>query len=225
MWFFLVSALAWFLGLALGIWAGAFATPLGVIGEVTIPELLSLSFTILSGGAGIIATGFALFIYNQWRTQQRNSTVYDIKVSLLKQICSITIYANNMLLARAKPSITSSNDCKVNLITSMSSISIEAEILSVLDPKLKKLALEVMKLNQISAEIMNMRLFSATDSMEKIYIATDNEWFNDFVKGFFETAIENPNVENAISPYQIKVLNKQIDDLATEIKEKLRDGL
>ncbi|MEG7571205.1 hypothetical protein [Vibrio cholerae] len=70
MWNILLSTLFLLFGFVVGVWAGVFIETSTVTGEMTISELLSLSFTILGGGAGFIATIFALFVYKKWRSQK-----------------------------------------------------------------------------------------------------------------------------------------------------------
>lgn len=225
MWLSLISLLALILGFVLGMWVSVFITPVEVNGEKTISDLLSLTFTILGGGAGFVATGFALYVYQQWLVQQRNSTIYNVKVKLLKHIYSMTVYAENMLLARANPKTMKVNEHRVNLVSSISDMSVEVDILKTLDVKLEPLTQELMKLNHISAKVLNMRVFPELDSVDKIYISSFNEWRDEFSYGFFDRIQYEVVGNTAIRCYQLKDINKNIEQLAEELKDKLKSGL
>tara|TARA_Y100000588_G_scaffold90517_1_gene97455 strand:+ start:5853 stop:6530 length:678 start_codon:yes stop_codon:yes gene_type:complete len=225
MWDILLSALIFTLGLVGGIWAGVLMEPSVPEGEMTISELLSLSFTILGGGAGFIATIFALYVYHQWRAQKRNDTIYSTKVVLIKHICAIVVYAGNMLVARANPNTTKVNEHRVNLIKTMSEIAVESDILKSLSTDSEELANELMLLNAISAEILNMRLWPEEDHIDKIYIASTHEWSCERVKSFFDLVDHDLGGDLGGRCYKLENIKAEINTIAEGTKNTLRNGL
>lgn len=226
MWFFLLSLFLLILGFVSGMWASFFVNSVQVYGAMTILDLLSLTFTILGGGAGFIATGFALFVYKQWLVQQRNSTIYNTKISLLTNICKINIYAANMLSARANPNIMNVNEHRVNLISSMSGISIGTDVLKLLDSNLESLAENIMKINHISLEVLKVKLWKdESDHMDSIYISSLHKWTNDFVSVFFDNIKYEPIGSAEIRHYQLSDINVEVEKLTKELMAELKRDL
>lgn len=199
--------------------------PLPPEGEMTISALLSLSFTILGGGAGFIATIFAFYVYRQWKNQKRNETIYSTNVALLRHIFSTTVYAGNMLVARANPNTSKVNEHRVNLVSSMSFVVVESGILKSLIPEPEELTSEIMRLNEVSAEIINLRLFPEKDHINKIYVASTHEWSNKFVKSFFDRINYVSWGDLGGRCYELDALKFEIETLAESIKSRLREGL
>ncbi|HDY8048674.1 TPA: hypothetical protein RQK85_004327 [Vibrio vulnificus] len=222
MWDILLSALILLIGFVIGVWTGVFIEPSTATGEMTVSELLSLSFTILGGGAGFIATIFALFVYNKWRSQQRNETSYATKVSLMKRVCTIEVLAGNMLVARANPSISDVKGQAKDLVEVMSDIAVESDILATLCPEEDNLTKQARFLGEISAEILNLRLFPEGDHIDKIYIASTHEWSNEHVKGFFDAVEFESWGELGGRCYLLSSLKMKLEEVANEAKGNLR---
>ena len=222
MWDIILSALILLIGFVVGIWTGALIEPSSAIGEMTIPELLSLSFTVLGGGAGFLATIFAFFIYKQWRSQQRNETSYATKVSLMKRVSTIEVLAGNMLVARANPSISDVDAQMKVLVEVMSDIAVESEILVTLHPEEENLIKPARFLGDVSAEILNLRLFPRGDHIDKIYLSSEQDWSNEHVKGFFDAVEYTAWGDLGGRCYLLSSLKAKISEVAKEAKANLR---
>lgn len=222
MWDILLSALILLLGFVVGIWVGVFIEPSPGTGEMTISELLSLSFTILGGGAGFIATMFALFVYRKWRSQQRNETSYATKVSLMKRVCTIEVLAGNMLVARANPSISDVEGQTKDLVDVMSDVAVESDILAILCPEEDNLTKHARFLGEVSAEILNLRLWPEGDHIDKIYIAYNHEWSTENVKDFFDAVEFQSWGELGGRCYLLASLKMKLKEVANEAKANLR---
>lgn len=221
MWNILLSILTLLFGFVIGVWAGVFVEPSTATEEMTISELLSLTFTILGGGAGFIATIFALFAYKRWRSQQRNETSYATKISLMKRVCTIEILAGNMLVARANPSMSDIEGQTKNLVEVMSDIAVESDILSTLCPEEDHLTKHARFLGEVSAEILNLQLFPKGDHIDKIYVSSTHEWSNDHVKGFFDAVEFKSWGELGGRCYLLSSLQMQLKEIANQAKANL----
>ncbi|ELJ8587119.1 hypothetical protein RUK53_003653 [Vibrio cholerae] len=225
MWNILLSTLFLLFGFVVGVWAGVFIETSTVTGEMTISELLSLSFTILGGGAGFIATIFALFVYKKWRSQKRNETSYATKVSLMKRVCTIEVLAGNMLVAKANPSISDVAGQMKDLVEVISDIAVESDILSTLCPEEEHLTKHARYLGQVSAEIINLRLYPEGDHIDKIYIASIHEWSSEHVKAFFDEVKFESWGELGGRCYLLSSLKVQLKSIANKAKTDLSHQL
>ncbi|MEL4285810.1 hypothetical protein AAEI02_13340 [Shewanella xiamenensis] len=175
-------------GFCIGMIYGSFFPSNNMSSTININNQFSLVFTILGGTGGFLATVIALFVWSEWKNQQRHIKLYDLKISILTILHTIMLQTVNMAVMRANPSNGEVNSVRESLVQSLSKLHVE---LTVYEALVNRLSIkdpinlyEIKYLPEISSEILNLNTWPKTDTVDKLYISSTTYWQYERAKEF-----------------------------------------
>lgn len=225
---FLLSLLVFLISFVAGLNIGAFVDPAMPKGEISIPNLISISFTVIGGGTSLIATSLALYAYSKWKNIKRDDTKFNINIALIDDLYRTKIYASDMLNAYAYPEFLDVNETRIKLNRCITDISARDEILKTINDNehTRKLIAQRHLIKEFAAAVLNIQLIgqetTKNTTIDEHIKINAYESIPDYVKLLFNDCKHR----NKSGYFNIKELNKkisgEINSSITSLKEELK---